>query len=217
MAASYLDNGGLDARSPSTWIDATYPSTNAGDLLLLIVSNDTSYGSNTVSGWTRFIDRHNHNQTVSVHWKIATGSESGVQRVYCAGSGSPTFGMMLRVTGADQTTPINASAAASQNAASGWNIPSVTTTVDDCLVLGIVCIDDNVDVYNETDYTEIISVLTAVGSDGHLWVGSQVKATAGVVAADGMNTGTADDWALATVAIAPGAVSDIFIPKMMIF
>ena len=81
----------------------------AGDLLLLVVVVSVNTVPNLPSGWDPLTSGASGTGSQSpayrVSQKIATGSESGSQTVTM--SSSTSHGQMYRISGADQTTPID--------------------------------------------------------------------------------------------------------------
>ena len=121
--------------------------TASGDLLVayFLTFTEAGYGTPThepPTGWTlvsqRTSDVYYSGAVIgAVYYKVAGGSEPAT---YTWGNAlsARTFGnvVMLRITGADTTTPIDASANTNTPApASNYNFPSVTTTGADRLIL----------------------------------------------------------------------------------
>ena len=72
-----------------------------------------------------------------VCYRIATGSE-GPTYASTAGGGVYSLGKLLRITGAHRDNPINATGFSSTAGATTLALPSVTTTVTDCLAIAFV-------------------------------------------------------------------------------
>lgn len=104
--------------------------TASGDLLVACCWNASESIATAPAGWTQALTVSNaSNMHLDVYWKIATATES-----------SPTFSgtsdsygevIVYRVSGTDSSTPIDVTGTYTGT----LDAPSVTTTVDDCLVL----------------------------------------------------------------------------------
>lgn len=134
--------------SPQTSIDVTKPAGVVnGELLLIIVCSDDN-GSDPgfedpVSGWTTIMNVGNSvsDAKLAIYWRIADGTEGATQNI-----GMDTIddviGWYLRVSGVDQTTPINVSSGSqSSGNSSSHAISGITTTVPDCLAFYALCFD----------------------------------------------------------------------------
>lgn len=110
-------------------------STASDDLLLVHIAVRNGTGCTPPSGWTA-VDSGTHSTLFEgLYWKIAGGSEpTSYTFGVTTSSGDRSVGEILRVTGADGTTPINAE---DRTLYTGSNSPddspTVTTTVADCL------------------------------------------------------------------------------------
>ncbi len=130
----------------STNIDVSKPSGLAiGDLSLVIIANDdTSSGDvfNTKSGWTKIIDigSGSSDSHIGVYWRITTGSESSTERFTQVGN-DEWVAWWIRVSGVDDTTPINI--VGNEHIAYGTSLSaySVTTTEDNCLAISVGTMD----------------------------------------------------------------------------
>jgi hypothetical protein len=177
-----------------------------GDLLIAFIAKDDDDAITGVpTGWTLIVGQAAQYQArFNCYYKIATASEP--DSYTWRGDREQYVGVILRYTGHDPTNPINAYASASSSTANNSPVaPSVTTTVDGCLIIQAFGADDD-----DTPYT-VPSPLTqrwneisntgngTCGTAGGEWV----QTSAG-------NTGTAtftmnapEEWAAITIAIAP--------------
>ena len=135
------------AGSDTTSIAISTPAnTNEGDLLIAAVvtdrDNDSSMSPPAGEGWTE-IDRggYSNEVTLGVWWKLAEASESSSHE-FTWSSSQQAYAWMMRFTGHNQTAPINASAADGGDAREP-ECPSVTTLVENALILRIGGFDDD--------------------------------------------------------------------------
>jgi hypothetical protein len=133
------NNGGTTASATLTFSEPA--GVQSGDLLVIIVMNEdatsTPQFSDNKVGWN-FVDTSGNavsDAHVGVFWRIADETENSIQSV-SATSSDQWMGFYLRISGADDTTPINAyNFVQSTSNQDPHVIPVITTTVDDCLVL----------------------------------------------------------------------------------
>jgi hypothetical protein len=179
-------------------------STSAGHLLLAGIS--VAGGSNVTitppSGWT-LVRRTNNSTSVGVatYRKIATSSEPS-SYTWSLSPSSRASGGITRLTGVDASTPVNVSAGAT---GSGTSVaaPSVTTTVENTLLVGFFGSNTNATFTAPDAMTERLDVANASSS------GPAVEAASGAwtaIGATGTRTATASKtgaWAAQLVAVRP--------------
>ena len=126
----------------ATSLTLTAPSgISADDLLVIIVGNDaintTTQFSTSASGWTKIGEGGDGTNNSDVHigafYKVASGSEGNI--TIDGVTSSEMVGWYLKISGAATSGPIDVSNFNESGAATEHNIASITTTVDDCLVL----------------------------------------------------------------------------------
>lgn len=118
----------------------------AGDLLLALVAVNGEGSTpvfTTPGGWTKREETIRTTGSArigaAVFWKIAGASETSVQFVVFPNAlTSGLTAKVVRITGVDPTTPINASVATADSGNDPYSITGVTTTVNDCLVFYLV-------------------------------------------------------------------------------
>jgi type II secretory pathway pseudopilin PulG len=116
-----------------------------GDLLIAAIAADGDASSSLTpppgEGWT-LIDRSAYSSAVTLGawWKIADSSESASHQFTWTGA-RQAYGWMMRFAGSDPTNPINISATNGQTGSTPSS-PTVTTTVDGCLILRLGAFDD---------------------------------------------------------------------------
>lgn len=152
--------------------------TAVGDLL---VAHCYSTASTTVSS-TGFTSRYtssngpNFGSVMSMLHRVADGSEASSITFSISGSGSGTV-MLMRITGAATTTPVEAHSAGSWVSAASVSAPSVTTLTDNAMVLYQYLADFTFPgTWSATGPTENYD-------DGVLAGYSAIKATAGATSA----------------------------------
>lgn len=116
---------------------------NAGDLLIAAVVTD---GTDTLTppaseGWTTIDMTGDPEVTLGVWWKLAGSSESATH-TFSWTTGQEAYGWIMRFTGHDPVTPIHA-VATNNGTSSTPTTPSVTTTVDDTMIVRVGGFDDD--------------------------------------------------------------------------
>lgn len=189
--------------------------TSEGELLLVHVAVRNGTSHTLPSGWT-LLDETIHGGVMDyVAWKIATSSEpTSYYFANTVSSSDRASGALLRISGVEESTPINASAEASYNGDSAADeSPSVTTTVSDCLL--IVTQGHNVDPMTST----VPSGTTEewkIGQAGQVLShgASEEIASSGATGVRTWTiTGFADCFILRSIAIAPaggGGIVSVF-------
>ena len=121
----------------------------AGDLLMLFAmesSTGNSGFSDNVTGWNfgGTIGNSTQDAPTAWWWRIATGSEGATQDVTSSSAGNNVLmGWYLRISGVDQTTPINVSQSSTTDSNSTTHtISGVTTSVNNCRIFYLLCNDD---------------------------------------------------------------------------
>ena len=128
----------------SSLVIAKPPGTAAGDLLVAAVATD---GNNSGSlappaGWNVIhVDDQNGKVTFGVWWKLAGASEPG-SYTFTWSSSERAYGWIMRFTGHDPGSPIPVDSNAADKSAAPSS-PSVTTTVDNALILRLGGFDDD--------------------------------------------------------------------------
>jgi len=117
--------------------------TVVGDLLVAAVATDgNTTASLAAAGWTVVnVADQGGAVTFGVWWKLAGASESSTYSFTWSGS-EQAYGWIMRFTGHDPASPVDAN---SNDAGSGAaaTSPSVTTTVDNALILRLGGFDDD--------------------------------------------------------------------------
>lgn len=205
-----------DPGFPVETLTANYPATvDANDLLLyfsLRNGENASGGTTTPSGLTLI-----HQQTtgsaafIANFFKVAAGTEDSGTEVFgitATPDDQRAMAIIARLTGAATVSPINVSALGAEDFAADRVSPSVTTTVDDCLVIyGLYHRGSTFEATPPTQPagTTLVSAWSNNGSSSpSLALATKTQATAG-------STGTgawtsSSDWSVPfTIAIAPSA------------
>lgn len=134
----------------------------------------------TASGWTEIFDIPNRNSsTGNVYWKKATSSSETIPNASDS-AGNTEIGTVLVIRGANGTTPIAASAGATDNGPD-YAAPSVTPTADNQLHLQlVVCGASNYDIYPDVGPIEVIRNLStgqALHGVSYTYAGASAVAT----------------------------------------
>jgi hypothetical protein len=133
---------------PGTSLSLTKPSgVQVGDLLVIIVGSDSNgngEGFNTIAGWTREVNEGNSTTAcyLAFYWRVADGTEGSSVNVPSIAS-DDLWGYYLRISGADQTDPIDAVGTPylTTNNQSSHGITQVTTDVGYCLAFYALAFD----------------------------------------------------------------------------
>jgi hypothetical protein len=211
-AAAYANAGTATQATSSTSATAHMPTgITAGDLLLMVIA--THDGSaptvNAITGWTHLITKQGWVGTagaLDIFYKVAAGGEGDT--TVTATTACIWQIDVSRFTGADTTTPINASAAASPAAGGTPASPTVTTTTANCLVVSVVAAV-------ATAATTAPTGMTKQWQD--TWVAQGTAVSLATVAQAAAGASGAKTWTLnatptftsaaATVAVAPSAAA----------
>jgi hypothetical protein len=112
--------------------------TASGDLLLMhsvVFFSPTGVASGAITGFTDDVATYGTTeQKGRVQHRIVDGSE-GATFTSSVGSSNYTDAIMLRIIGADQTTPIDGTPATASGTATNANAPAYSTSVDGCIAI----------------------------------------------------------------------------------
>ncbi len=136
--------------------------TSGGDLLITAVVTDGGTDSSLAppggEGWSQIsIADQSNGLTLGVWWKNADASESSTHQFTWGGSSQEAYGWMMRFTGHDSGSPIHKSSV-NGGSSSSPQCNSVSTTLDNCMILRIGGFDDddvNVDNTGLSGHTDI--------------------------------------------------------------
>lgn len=186
---------------------STPPGTQAGDLLIAAVVTD---GNETLAspggeGWREVSVNASGSVTLGVWWKNAGSSESSSHR-FTWGSYEESYAWMMRFSGHDQDSPINA-VAVNGGTSDAPQCSDVTTTVARSRVLCIGGFDDgsiNVDNTGLTGHTDVTMDRSSTnlgacsGGAGHT-----CRPEAGTDSAVAFSINSAEQWRTVTLALTP--------------
>jgi hypothetical protein len=209
MAAPVVESSATGGTNGSTLTLNKPTGTQEGDVLVAwIVGQSTT---SAPSGWT-VIDSVDFNESplsdsLTTLYKVAGASEPSSYDFSQSGG----IGGIVRVSGADTTTPINASAIPSVTRPKNnfiqtvFTTGSVTTTEDDCLILRLGWANSALGT-TWTSATSVVDADPSTGAGGILFAGEEDQASAGASGASGGDFASANAFYMwATIAIAPGA------------
>lgn len=146
----------------------TPPGTGEGDLLIAAVVTDARETISPPAGedWAQINQGDGSNAvTLGVWWKLADASESSSHQ-FTWGSNEEAYGWIMRFTGHDPSTPINAWAASGGNNTSSPPSPALTTTTVNTLIVRIGGFDDDditIDSTGLSGYTTVTMDESSVG------------------------------------------------------
>jgi hypothetical protein len=173
----------------------------AGDLILLFVESENQAVPSTPTGgaggtWVEVTGSPQGTGSagavgatrLTVYYQIATGADATTS---VADTGDHNCAIKVCIRGADTTTPFDATSGGVQaSAATTLNMPDVTTSVADCLIVYGIALDidgastarmDTLTNANLTSLTERHDQTVATADGGGIGVITGVKATAGAV------------------------------------
>jgi hypothetical protein len=177
----------------------------ANDLLLAVISTDGSVTFDAPpTGWT-LINQGQSDvsaSTLAVFYKIA-GSAEPAAYTFTWTAVQQAAGAILRYTGVETATPINAFATAIGTSAAP-TAPSVTTSVADTMVVRIFGADDNETIAPPAGNTERVNLQSTTGTGTtSLGVADRTQAAAGVTGSAAFTYGDNEEWRAMTVALNP--------------
>lgn len=213
MTASVTSNTNSQVATSETSFSADLPGTTvSGELLLALLANGDNSGSQTfpaVTGWTKNVESIQTVPRTYVGWsKTATGSD-GATQTFTSGTGALWMGNVLRI--ADHNGINVTAVTGSETFDTTVDSPSVTTTVNDCLVLvGFMCTANIADrTLTPPGGTTAIFDEDNTSQGFRMAVRSFVQASAGATPAQTW-TVSSGIWVNAfTIAIAPAAASGV--------
>jgi len=199
--------GALTVTLPTGWQE--------DDLFLLFVET-ANQAVSTPTGWTELSSSPQGTGTaggttatrITAYYKYATSSESSVS---VADPGDHAGAFILALYNVDQTTPFDVMSGDTASSSTFVTFPSVTTTIDKCLILN--AIGSMVDVAtprisnlvnaNLLELTELVDVSTTQGNGGGLAVASGLKVAAGSTGGTTATLATTSVQGRLTIAVRP--------------
>jgi hypothetical protein len=220
--------GGVAAASgPITYVGATannfsatrtptisYPTSEAGDIFILAFALDTVgvFDGTPPSGWTKLRDYDDGaaDTTGAIFWKRSTGSESGVWTNLMAATETGIAACLVFRNCVATGSPFNTNETPiAGGAVTAHNCPTTTTTVDGCMVVGVLAIDPGAGTRTYTwdaGWTERIGLSTTPSgmnsAVGALYIGTRLIETA-AAAIPGGDFDTAESAAKFTFSLTP--------------
>lgn len=180
----------------------------SGDLLIAAVVTDSDRASSLSppAGWTEVVvaSESDGRTTLGVWWKIA-GSEPSNHTFTWSGS-EEAYGWIMRFTGHEPSNPIHATAT-DEGENDSPTAPSVTTSVDDCLILRIGGYDDD-DIFDGdpgmSGHTTITANKSGTGTSSCSGAAAyEMLDTAGSSGTANFSLDRSEEWRTLTIAIEP--------------
>ncbi len=165
----FVDFNEAKVGSDNTSITIPTPDTNEGDLLIAAVATDGDT-SLTLSppageGWVGIVYDYSNQVTLGAWYKLADASESSSHQFYWTGS-EKAYGWIMHFTGHDPTNPINAYSTYGESSGTPTS-PTVTTTVNNCIILRLGAFDNDDITEGDTGLTGHTTItMTDSGSSG---------------------------------------------------
>ena len=222
-APTVVGVGAADNATP--WAPAIAGPVLANDIILIAVeqvggeASPTSTGFAHVTGSPVVVDTSTQG---SVLWKRAVGGETSAT---VTGPVNHAATRTITIRGVKiGGNPWNGTPTAAQDtiADTSADWPSVTTTVDDCLIVLFIATGRDITSTanlgavtnaNLTSITERMDDWTATGTGGGIGMVTGIKATAGAVGTSSATMGSTDSKALLTIALQPESVLPV-VPLM---
>ena len=210
MAVPVIQSSNQNYSDYSTVNECPAPSgITVGDLLVGVYTIGLNAALTGPTGWTELVNDSSVN--VSHHgvwWKIADSSDAAASTFdFSSASVARTCALVLRIDGHDPTTPIGTQFAGnsypSQTAAPVS--PTVTTTVDDSLVILTEGGDQARADTHPSGTTVVYNANESNGTDSHQGVAWTTQATAGATGTNTWTLSAADDCYAYTVVVRPPA------------
>jgi adhesin HecA-like repeat protein len=229
MAVSFVAVG--SQASGTGAITAALPSgIQTDDLLLLVVESANQAITVNTSGWTELTSSPQGTGTaggtaateLAVYWRWVDGTETNTR---IADSGDHTIAAIGAYRGVYKPAPFNAQAGAvNATASTTCTFPTVTTTVDDCLVLLMnarALPDSNTNAQTTNHTNANLSGLAAnfeyntnAGNGGGFCVESGLKATAGAVGTSTATNSVSTVTGVITLALTPAPDAQALTPDL---
>ena len=194
-----------EATSATQTFVVSMPSTRPdGELYVAQIVTENGEAIDQVpSGWTEITDGQMvNNVRLASYWKI--GSSEPSTYTWASDASCRWVGAIHRISGINTSSPINDSGSGVGNSASP-TAPSVTTNVDNCLILRVFAAKDNAQAstYWPTGTTAIFqedsagSVLTAAAYE--------TQVTSGTTGSAAFSMTATKKWVATTIAVAPAS------------
>jgi len=190
------------------------------DILVLLVES-ANQDIATPSGWTQVANSPQYTGDaasaggvrLAVFWKLVEGSQFNVA---VADTGNHTTAQIFSFRGCDPTTPIHITAGSVNTLAStSWTLPSVTTTVGNCLILLCIGLDYDGNSTAEvgdwtntglTSITERTNETVNSGAGGGLALATASRAATGDIGTTSVTSAHSTTAAFITIALASQTV-----------
>lgn len=202
--------------SNSTSFTMTKPTGVANDDLLVAVFNSdgASDPSSSPSGWTAEANINTiagNDSSVHAYYKVITNA-AGEPATYQwdKASGETWYGTILRISGADTTTPMDATAVTSEPGnTSTPTSPSITTVTNNAMLLAVSSADSRIVAITSnpsgmTGQGDVFGTTSGTGRGGCA-VASEIQATAGASGTKSWTLDTSYDCLSIMLAIRPDA------------
>lgn len=139
---AYQAIGTIVTQSTTTITNVAWPTHVAGDVGILFVVGRNGYTVTDPAGWTLLFKQGTGSgstgQYVAAYWKVAASSAEGTTTVTLSSSLFTGGGIILTYRGVDPTTPSNvATGGVKSTGSTSVSVTAVTTTLANCLVIGI--------------------------------------------------------------------------------
>jgi hypothetical protein len=197
--------------SASNTITGVLPAHQTDDLLLFCVT-DTG-GSNTITvtvGWSTVSGQSTSGGVRQVwFYKVATSSSEADPVATTSGSPDLMYSTHV-VRDADTSTPLHLSGRTDWTSAASYSGATITTTIDDCLIIYGWCINGSPRIQTDSNDMVVLSNVYHLGGGGCQVVGYRQQYTAGVtiaVPAYFTSSNTGGNWILAIKNKSGGSLS----------
>jgi hypothetical protein len=180
----------------------------ADDVLILCAATDTTHTAGAATGWTHILSQADGtDSTLSVWWRLATGSEGATEVVAMFAAGESCAYGCVAYRGVDTSAPINQQASADNGASGSISGPSVTPAVDNCMIIQIHGGDHTAGFSATPDASPVanerVDQINA-GTGAYIYLQDYLQGTAAAIALDSTKSSSMDDASI-QLALKPAA------------
>jgi len=185
--------------------------TTTDDIVVAVFTTANTHTLGSITGWNQIsttVTTPTTDASTSVLYRVIDGAESGGWDFTGVFAGAESGGVWcFTVRGADLESPINASAVSQNPLATAVTGPSLSTSVDGCMAIQMVCLDGVIGTATEDDSPAATELFFGDPSNsGHSGCHCQYfeQESSGPISLD--TTGLAsDNYNCVTFAVAPAA------------
>jgi hypothetical protein len=214
MAVAFRTNGAGSATftTSASPVVTTPSGVTDGDLVLIEFAGDTTFTLTTPSGWSLLASVDNGtDNTTAIIYKFASGEPASWTFTNLFTSAQTGEAGVVTYSGVDTTTPINTSASGTTTSTNPHSAPSITPTVDNCMILGFSGCDNPSSSFTATPGTSPVTATERFDANtgantGWVYCEEFLQGTAAAIALQ-YTTLTAVTTCAISAALAPAAAA----------